>query len=222
MSSPPLPENKPAYDEWNSLVSFAKFLELLVYSPAIHTLSPHLCEHTTFPEKPWAPADTPIPRARFDIMRHFSHKGRVVTMTLADVREVFEVHVPRLQILRRKAGEKKPVQDSTSASVQHPAPLGSSVLGESHKVLRREIMRWWQGLSDRMDQLVSADAASDLVRGLRCARRRNSCLIIRARFTSRCLGYPPPMMHTSPKMSMRSNNRRRRCNPRSLRGPRQR
>ncbi|KAI1793643.1 hypothetical protein LXA43DRAFT_198769 [Ganoderma leucocontextum] len=90
------------------LVSFAKFLELLVYSPAIHALSPQLCEHTTFPEKPWAPANTPIPQARFNIIRRFSHKGRVVTMTLADVRDVFEVHVPRLQILRRKAGEKKP------------------------------------------------------------------------------------------------------------------
>ncbi|PIL34683.1 hypothetical protein GSI_03463 [Ganoderma sinense ZZ0214-1] len=133
------------------LISFAKFLELLVYSPAIHALSPPLCEHTTFPEKPWAPADTPIPHARFDIIRHFSHKGRVVTMTLADVREVFEVHVPRLQILRRKAGEKKPVPDPTP--IQHPTAQGSSVLGESHKVLRREIMRWWQGLSDRMDQL---------------------------------------------------------------------
>ncbi|KAI1793644.1 hypothetical protein LXA43DRAFT_999787 [Ganoderma leucocontextum] len=133
------------------LVSFAKFLELLVYSPAIHALSPQLCEHTTFPEKPWAPANTPIPQARFNIIRRFSHKGRVVTMTLADVRDVFEVHVPRLQILRRKAGEKKPLPDPLST--QHAMRSGSSVLGNAHKVLRREIMRWWQGLSDRMDQL---------------------------------------------------------------------
>ena len=95
-----------------SLFSFAKFLELLVYSPGIHNLSPQLCEHTTLPEKPWSPADTPIPRARFDIIRRFSHKGRIVTMTLTDVRDVFEVHVPRLQILRRSGGEKKSTSDS--------------------------------------------------------------------------------------------------------------
>lgn len=82
-------------------------------------------------------------------------------MTLADVRDVFEIHVPRLQILRWKPNEKKPVPDPPSNP--HPVPPGSSMLGESHKVLRREIMRWWQGLSDRMDQLVSAHAGSSVV-----------------------------------------------------------
>ncbi|TBU43722.1 hypothetical protein BD309DRAFT_959936 [Dichomitus squalens] len=141
--------SKEVMHDGTFMFSFAKFFELLVYSPAIHTLSPPLCGHTAFPEKPWSPVDTPIPQARFNIIRRFSYTGRIVTMTLNDIRDVFEVQVPRLQILRRKAAERKVPPDS--ASNRNGAQ--PSVLGEAHKILRREIMRWWQGLSDHMDQL---------------------------------------------------------------------
>ena len=145
----------------DSMFSFAKFFELLVYSPAIHALSPTLCEHTAFPEKPWSPADTPIPQARFNIVRRFSYKGHIVTMTLNDIRDVFEVQVPRLQILRRKVGERKPPPDAASNRTGGQP----SVLGDAHKILRREILRWWQGLSDHMDQLVSLSSVRQVVDG---------------------------------------------------------
>lgn len=133
----------------HSLTSFAKYLELLIYSPAIHALQPPLCEHTALPGKPWSPADLPVPRARFNILRRFSHKGRIVTLTLTEVKDIFEVKVPRLQILRRKGADKKPAKGS-------PEGLGppSALPSEERRALRREILRWWQGLSEHMDQLV--------------------------------------------------------------------
>ncbi|CDO76841.1 hypothetical protein BN946_scf185033.g38 [Trametes cinnabarina] len=131
------------------LFSFAKYLELLVYAPAIHVLQPSLCEHTTFSPKPWPPADTPIPQTRFRIIRRFSHKGRTVTFTLSDVKDIFEIRVPRLQILRRKTAEKRPPEGPQRKSSKGSS--GSS--GDERRVLRREIMRWWQGLSEHMDQL---------------------------------------------------------------------
>ncbi|KAI8977767.1 hypothetical protein BD414DRAFT_517021 [Trametes punicea] len=131
------------------LFSFAKYLELLVYAPAIHVLQPTLCEHTSFPPKPWSPPDAPIPQARFNLIRRFSHKGRVVTFTLSDVKDIFEIRVPRLQILRRKAGEKKTKEEPDHKDIR--ASSGSSA--DDRRSLKREIMRWWQGLSEHMDQL---------------------------------------------------------------------
>ncbi|KAI0656007.1 hypothetical protein C8Q70DRAFT_1013970, partial [Cubamyces menziesii] len=132
------------------LFSFAKYLELLVYSPAIHNLQPSLCEHTALPPKPWTPPDIPIPRARFNIIRRFSHKGRTVTLTLSEVEDVFEIRVPRLQILRRKVVEKKAKEEPPQRKTSEAS---SSSLGDARRTLRREIMGWWQGLSEHMDQL---------------------------------------------------------------------
>lgn len=129
------------------MFSFAKYLELLIYSPGIHTLDPHLCAHTTMPKKPWLGEDLPIPSARFNIIRRFSYKGCTVTFTLSEVKDVLEVRVPRLQLLRRK--EKK------SDGIDHtPSKKSPGEPGEAHRILRREIMKWWQGLAEHMDQLV--------------------------------------------------------------------
>ena len=130
------------------MFSFAKYLELLVYSPAIHALDPRLCDHTVFPKKPWVGRDSPVPRSRFNINRRFSYKGHTVTFTLSEVKDVLEVRVPRLQILRRK--EKRSPDGGEHVSPKNPA--GPS--DDAHRVLRREIKSWWQGLSERMDQLV--------------------------------------------------------------------
>ncbi|KAI9060832.1 hypothetical protein FKP32DRAFT_1632308 [Trametes sanguinea] len=141
--------HKEVMHDGTYLFSFAKYLELLVYAPAIHVLQPPLCEHAAFPPKPWPPADTPIPQARFRIIRKFSYQGRTVTFTLSEVKDIFEIRVPRLQILRRKAGEKKAPEGPQRKNSK--ASSGSS--GDDRRALRREIMRWWQGLSEHMDQL---------------------------------------------------------------------
>lgn len=73
-----------------------------------------------------------------------------MTLTLTEVKDIFEVKVPRLQILRRKGADKK----SAKGSPEGPGP-SSALPSEERRALRREILRWWQGLSEHMDQLVS-------------------------------------------------------------------
>ena len=76
-----------------SLFSFAKFLELLVYSPTIYTLNSSLCDHTT-------PPSLDLPATRLNIIRHFSTTSSNVSFALSTTEDTFELKVPRLQIMR--------------------------------------------------------------------------------------------------------------------------
>ena len=76
-----------------SLFSFAKFLELLVYSPTICTLNSFLCDHTT-------PPSLDLPATRLNIIRHFSTTSSNVSFALSTTEDTFELKVPRLQIMR--------------------------------------------------------------------------------------------------------------------------
>ncbi|KAJ7625739.1 hypothetical protein FB45DRAFT_922194 [Roridomyces roridus] len=107
--------------EGTFLFSWAKFLELLVYSPAVGALSEVLCSHTdpsitssitptpsraipTTNSAPAADSQQPdLPSSRLSLVRHFAPKGKkyTVRVTLAALDEVFELRVPRLQISRR-------------------------------------------------------------------------------------------------------------------------
>ena len=129
-----------------SLISFAKYLELLVYSPAMCTMSPPLCQHTALPSKVQLAEDMPLPQTRVNTIRKFSFQDHIVSFSLSPVTDVFEVRVPRLQILRTKLNEHQP-----------DAPLYSeeqlSSMEADRRALRREIMKFWQGLSEHMDRL---------------------------------------------------------------------
>ncbi|KZT66473.1 hypothetical protein DAEQUDRAFT_714832 [Daedalea quercina L-15889] len=127
------------------LFSFGKYLELLIYSPALCGVTPRLCEHTAAPTHSEA---TSLPETRFHILRKFSCRSRTVTFSLSTVEDIFELKVPRLQIIRRRQLEKG--KDTASAS-SSPVKVTSNI--EDRRILRKEIMRWWQGLSERMDQL---------------------------------------------------------------------
>jgi 1-phosphatidylinositol-3-phosphate 5-kinase len=131
-----------------SLFSFAKFLEVLIYSPAICTLTLALCEHTT-PPHPRPPSDLPLPRSRLNIIRHFSCQASVVSFTLSAIDDIFELRVPRLQIIR---GGDRILERRFSSSV--PDRLNDSKLDDDKKTLRREMMAWWMGLSDYMNRIV--------------------------------------------------------------------
>lgn len=133
-----------------SLLSFAKFLELLVYSRNLCSLSPPLCSHTTPPTRPWSAADSPLPRSRMNIVRHFAVKDRTVTYSLCAVEDIYEVRVPRLQLLQARNSKQEP------ASEEHQA------LDGDRRKLRREIMHFWQGLSEHMDTLESNFASEDV------------------------------------------------------------
>ncbi|KAF8968465.1 hypothetical protein BDZ97DRAFT_1902851 [Flammula alnicola] len=133
------------------LFSFAKFLELLIYSPSICTLTPPLCEHTTPPPGVWPT----LPSSRLNIIRHFSTSSADISLALSTIEDIFELRVPRLQIMR---GVERCSQPSTSSGNTAEGQGGSD--DEQKKVLRREIRKWWEGVSDHMDkieQVLNAD-----------------------------------------------------------------
>ncbi|KAJ7482740.1 hypothetical protein FB451DRAFT_1442403 [Mycena latifolia] len=100
------------------LLSYAKFLELLVYSSAVGALGEAVCVHTTSLSSSTslsasgststslatsdADADAALPPARLHLIRHFAHKAtrRVVSFALSKVQDVYELRVPRVRILR--------------------------------------------------------------------------------------------------------------------------
>jgi 1-phosphatidylinositol-3-phosphate 5-kinase len=115
-----------------------------VYSPTISTLNSFLCDHTTPPSA--KSPDLPAPRLNF--IRHFSTASVDVSFALSTIEDIFELKVPRLQIVR----------DTEKASVP-PAFLGHKERSEDEarpkKELRREIKKWWEDVADHIDKIVS-------------------------------------------------------------------
>lgn len=132
------------------LFSFSKFLELLVYSPALTELTPRLCIHTTPPPRPRPREDTPLPRSRFNILRHFMYQSTTITISLSFIEDVFEIRVPRLQLI--KGG---------SAESQVGSPTGK-VTDEDKKALRKEITSWFYAVSQHLDKLEEIVVGDDL------------------------------------------------------------
>ena len=141
-----------------SLFSFAKYLELLIYSPSLCTLSPRLCEHTTPPPFPWPAHDSP-PASRFNIVRHFLYVNSrniprlEIILRIAHGPTLFELRVPRLQLLRGRALDFKTSPNPVDRT--GPERKGSQDSSEEKRDLRREIKEWWQSISDHIDKLVS-------------------------------------------------------------------
>jgi 1-phosphatidylinositol-3-phosphate 5-kinase len=131
-------------DNLDRLFSYAKYLELLIYSPLVCSLTPSLCEHTTPPSSPW-PA---LPSSRFNIVRHFTTASADISFSLSPVEEVFELRAPRLQIIR---GVDKAPSPFTKVEVPLNADGDQSI---ERKELRRQIRTWWEGVSDHLDKIV--------------------------------------------------------------------
>lgn len=126
------------------MFSFAKFLELLIYSPALCKLTPTLCEHTTLS----AGGDShTLPSYRFNIIRHFSTASADVSFALYKMQDIFEIRVPRLQITRG-------LEKASPVTITTGKKDDADVDGTHKKVLRREIRKWWQGVSDHIDKIV--------------------------------------------------------------------
>ena len=72
----------------NSLLPFAKYLELLIYLTAIHSSS--ICEHTTSQ----SPSESdPLGTCfRSNFLRHFSTDTCKTTFSLAEERDIFQLH----------------------------------------------------------------------------------------------------------------------------------
>ena len=86
-----------------SLFSLAKFLELLIYSPSLSSLDPSLCSHTA--------------SSKHDIVRHFAHSGWTLAFETSEVRDVYEVKVPKVRMLRGGTRGFSPVSISESGGV---------------------------------------------------------------------------------------------------------
>jgi 1-phosphatidylinositol-3-phosphate 5-kinase len=139
-----------AYD--HSLFSWGKFLETLIYSSAILAITPALCEHTTPPPRPWLPSEMPLPASRLNIVRLFSSSSWTMSVSLSTKEDVFELRVPRLQIVRYPVRDK--ASESSPSHAEGQALDGSN--NEEKKVLRREIVSWWQSVAEHIDKLVSS------------------------------------------------------------------
>lgn len=137
---------------FDSLVSFAKFLELLCYSPAICTVTPTLCEHTTPPSRL---PDFQLPKSRLEIIRNFSFQSHIVTVELSSVDDILDLRLPRLQILRNNDSSIGSNMTSGSSAISECAGISDASAEEEKKALKREIKSWWQGVSEHIDKLVS-------------------------------------------------------------------
>jgi hypothetical protein len=71
--------------------------------------------------------------------------------------DVFDVHVPRLQFC--KSGNDKQT-DMATASLLPAVDKPISDTGDPKRVLRKEIIDWWQDVSGHMDRLVSSETAT--------------------------------------------------------------
>jgi 1-phosphatidylinositol-3-phosphate 5-kinase len=137
-----------------SLLSFGKFLELLVYSHSFHIITPPLCEHTgpTVGNK----AEVAPSRPGLNIARHFTYRTHRVTFTLTVVGDIYNVEVPRVQFAygprvseeAKLTPEPPPVSPQSTISTE---PGNDDV----KRVLKREMRTWWHTLSERIDNLAS-------------------------------------------------------------------
>ena len=144
-----------------SLFSFAKFLELLCYSPVICKLTPELCEHTCAPAP--APGSSPQPSSnpagnisqlkwRLEILRHFAYQSHTVIVTLSALEDIFELRIPKLQVARTGGSPNGGSEKPADPSFKHGEDDKSY---DEKKTLRLEIREWWQGVAEHMDKLVS-------------------------------------------------------------------
>ncbi|KAE9404217.1 hypothetical protein BT96DRAFT_935786 [Gymnopus androsaceus JB14] len=154
--------NEAAKNELNDgayLFSFAKYLELLIYSPLVCVLESGsgLCEHT----KPRSPSTSTsnLPPERFNIVRHFSasssatdSQNYTVSFRTDPVEDIFELRVPRLQIAYR--GDNKGSASASQSTSRISLVVALRILPSNEdKKLRREIKAWWEGVADHMDLL---------------------------------------------------------------------
>ena len=182
----------------SSLFSFAKFLELLLYSPTICTLSHTLCTHTS----PSSPSPS-LPASRFNIIRHFSHKSYRISFTLSPINDIFDVLMPRLQFTKGGWVEKEKLPQATSKN-QAADDLDK-------KELKQEIKRWWQAVAEHLDKVVCF-FSSPFPSVPKSFHRKPSSPAGSPRIAKACPGYLPRMMIGRP-------HRRNNSLPRALPSP---
>ncbi|KAH7868609.1 uncharacterized protein C8R40DRAFT_814762 [Lentinula edodes] len=172
------------------LFSFAKYLELLIYSPLLCKLSPRLCEHTdpsstsSSSTSSTRSISSNLPPQRFNIIRHFSasssendeggssgvssndgnRREYTVSFKIDPVKDIFELRVPRLQISNwRVEGDSDTLGFVSTLNHKGEKEHYASKEDDQKKKLRREIKAWWEGVADHMDLLEEKFSAEDQI-----------------------------------------------------------
>ncbi|KAJ7482736.1 hypothetical protein FB451DRAFT_1129737 [Mycena latifolia] len=179
------------------LLSYAKFLELLVYSSAVGALGEAVCVHTvplaasssassqsasTAAPPADADADAALPPARLHLIRHFAYaprkdngkgqgKARVVSFALSEIKDVYELRVPRVRIVRgggraSMASDARnsfaSVASSTASVASSTASVASSTAVSVASMAReREVGKGKAGASARSSVASSSSAAKE-------------------------------------------------------------
>ncbi|KAF8621435.1 hypothetical protein AX15_007794 [Amanita polypyramis BW_CC] len=132
------------------LLSFAKYLELLIYSFAIHS-SP-ICEHTT----PGTDSQSDASKfaIRFNFVRHFATDTCDVAFSLSEEQDIFELHLPRLQMYGSGERASHPMCPDNCQDRK-------SQLEEAQTVLRRQIKSFFETVSDYLDKIEELLAGPD-------------------------------------------------------------
>ncbi|KAG7092023.1 hypothetical protein E1B28_008405 [Marasmius oreades] len=97
-----------------------------------------------------------LPDMRFNIVRHFSNRTHTVSFFVDKIDEVFELRVPRVQVIRGISvlgpHHTQEGTASTTGGVNDEIEHEDEV---EKKKLRREIKVWWEGVADHVDMLES-------------------------------------------------------------------
>lgn len=156
----------------DSNYSFAKYLELMFYSTSFACIQPTICEHTAQNDKSPPSTDPPTTHSRTQVRRHFRHNYLFLTLQISTIEsDLFEVRVPRVQIVKSIAEIKKQEGLQTEGDqVKMPDQLKFSGTSRSPEValeeqgshrerddLRLEITYWWSGLKEHLTKLVSRE-----------------------------------------------------------------
>ncbi|KAG8928069.1 hypothetical protein FRC02_007402 [Tulasnella sp. 418] len=217
---------KRGMSDGSYLFSFAKYLELLIYSPAMCNVEHNICSHTTSPlarppNRPKRSASSAkskksipppistipfgtaqsfllsaLPQERFNILRYFylksrhsrtQPKGYALVFEVAAVEsDIFEVRVPRIQIIKSVVEVKK--SDTEARKVRFGTVMGKEpedgVIDlndgtriededEEKKELRGEIEVWWEGIKERLEKLETYISSVSDSRESETTLRRN-------------------------------------------------
>lgn len=73
----------------------------------------------------------------------------MVTFALSVVDDIFDLRVPRLQIVRSPLPEKAPARVAKTFSEDE-----ERAAEDVRRVLRREIKKWWHAVAEHLDELV--------------------------------------------------------------------
>ncbi|EAU83589.2 hypothetical protein CC1G_07962 [Coprinopsis cinerea okayama7 len=103
-------------------------------------ITPTICPHTSVPSRT-------LSDLRFNIIRNFATSQGSISFSLSSVEDIFELRVPRIQISKLAERISRTPTESSVTSLELPSTE------DEKKALRKEIRRWWEGVSDHIDSL---------------------------------------------------------------------